>query len=250
RPLAQALPRVRRSLNGDRAEPRLRRGLGGPPTAHGERRQGHRRERRCRPDGRDLHVRGREPAAGGRPGRREDHARTRLGQVEGVTHALPRPYLVMATENPVEQHGTYPLPEGQLDRFALAVGVGYPDEGGATELVRRQLERHPLHDLEQVLTPEQVRAAQDAVREVHVDEAVLRYAVELVTATRAAPELVLGASPRASVWLVRTAQARAIAMARDYVLPDDVKALAIPALAHRLLAKDARASGTTCRGVI
>src|SRR5207248_241952 len=97
---------------------------------------------------------------------------------------------------------------------------------------------------------EQVRAAQDAVREVHVDEAVLRYAVELVTATRAAPELVLGASPRASVWLVRTAQARAIAMARDYVLPDDVKALAIPALAHRLLAKDARASGPTCRGVI
>ena len=170
--------------------------------------------------------------------------------VEGVTHALPKPYLVMATENPVEQHGTYPLPEGQLDRFALAVGVGYPDEAGATELVRRQLERHPLNDLEQVLTPEQVRAAQDAVREVHVDEAVLRYAVELVTATRVAPELALGASPRASVWLVRTSQARAIAMGRDYVLPDDVKALAIPALAHRLLAKDARASGPTCRSVI
>jgi len=95
-----------------------------------------------------------------------------------------------------------------------------------------------------------VRAAQDVVRTVHVDEAVLRYAVELVTATRAAPELALGASPRASVWLVRTAQARAVAMARDYVLPDDVKALAIPALAHRVLAKDARASGPTCRGVI
>jgi MoxR-like ATPase len=170
--------------------------------------------------------------------------------VEGVTHALPEPYLVIATQNPVEQHGTYPLPEGQLDRFALAVGVGYPDEGGATELVRRQLERHPLNDLEQVLTPQEVRTAQDVVRTVHVDEAVLRYAVELVTATRAAPELALGASPRASVWLVRTAQARAVAMARDYVLPDDVKALAIPALAHRVLAKDARASGPTCRGVI
>ena len=76
--------------------------------------------------------------------------------VEGVTHALPEPYLVIATQNPVEQHGTYPLPEGQLDRFALAVGVGYPDEGGATELVRRQLERHPLNDLEQVLTPQEV----------------------------------------------------------------------------------------------
>jgi len=170
--------------------------------------------------------------------------------VEGVTHALPRPYLVIATENPVEQHGTYPLPEGQLDRFALAVGVGYPDEAGATELVRRQLQRHPLDDLEQVLTPEQVRTAQDAVREVHVDDAVLRYAVDLVTATRAAPELALGASPRASVWLVRTAQSRAIAMARDYVLPDDVKALAVPALAHRVLARDARASGPTCRAVI
>src|SRR6266513_2163730 len=170
--------------------------------------------------------------------------------VEGVTHALPRPYLVMATENPVEQHGTYPLPEGQLERFALAVGVGYPDEAGATELVRRQLQRHPLDDLEQVLTPEQVRTAQDAVREVHVDEAVLRYAVDLVTATRAAPELVLGASPRASVWLVRNAQSRASAMARDYVLPDDVKALAVPALAHRVLARDARASGPTCRAVI
>src|SRR5256712_6272071 len=142
--------------------------------------------------------------------------------VEGVTHPLPEPYLVIATENPVEQHGTYPLPEGQLDRFALAVGVGYPDEGGATELVRRQLSRHPLNDLEQVLTPEQVRAAQDAVHGVHVDEPVLRYAVDLVKATRAAPELALGASPRASVWLVRTAQARAISMARDYVLPDDV----------------------------
>jgi len=170
--------------------------------------------------------------------------------VEGVTHPLPKPYLVIATENPVEQHGTYPLPEGQLDRFALAVGVGYPDEGGATELVRRQLSRHPLNDLEQVLSPEEIRTAQDAVREVHVDEAVLRYAIELVTATRAAPELALGASPRASVWLVRSAQARAIAMARDYALPDDVKALAIPVLAHRVLAKDARASGPTCRSVI
>ena len=170
--------------------------------------------------------------------------------VEGVTHPLPKPYLVIATENPVEQHGTYPLPEGQLDRFALAVGVGYPDEGGATELVRRQLSRHPLNDLEQVLSPEEIRTAQDAVREVHVDEAVLRYAIELVTATRAAPELALGASPRASVWLVRSAQARAIAMARDYALPDDVKALAIPVLAHRVLAKDARASCPTCRSVI
>jgi MoxR-like ATPase len=160
--------------------------------------------------------------------------------VEGVTHPLPEPYLVIATENPTEQHGTYPLPEGQLDRFALAVEVGYPTDEGAGELVRRQLERHPLSDLHAVLSTEDVLAAQHAVREVYVDEAVIRYAVALAQATREAPEVALGASPRASLWLVRCAQARAIANARDYALPDDVKALAVPALAHRLVPKRAR----------
>jgi MoxR-like ATPase len=170
--------------------------------------------------------------------------------VEGVTHALPRPYLVIATENPVEQHGTYPLPEGQLDRFALAVRVGYPDAGGSTELVRRQLAHHPLSDLEQVLTSEEVLACQHAVREVYVDEAVLRYAVDLVTASRAQPELELGASPRASVWLVRAVQARAVAQGRDHALPDDVKALAVPALAHRLVPLHARGGSKTAREVV
>jgi MoxR-like ATPase len=170
--------------------------------------------------------------------------------VEGVTHALPRPYLVIATENPVEQHGTYPLPEGQLDRFALAVRVGYPDADGSTDLVRRQLEHHPLRDLEAVLTPEEVLACQHAVREVYVDEAVLRYAVDLVTASRAQPELELGASPRASVWLVRAAQARALARGRDHALPDDVKALALAALAHRLVPLQARGGGKTAREVV
>ena len=144
---------------------------------------------------------------------------------------------MIATENPIEQHGTYPLPEGQLDRFAIAVEVGYPDADGSTELVRRQLERHPLRDLEAVLKPEEVVAAQEAVREAFVDEGVLRYAVSLVTATRQASEVALGASPRASVWLVRLAQARAVAEGRDFVLPDDVKALAVPALAHRMIAR-------------
>jgi MoxR-like ATPase len=170
--------------------------------------------------------------------------------VEGVTHRLPEPYLVIATENPTEQHGTYPLPEGQLDRFALAVHVGYPDEGGSTDLVHRQLERHPLRDLEPVLTSEEILSAQRAVREVFVDEAVVRYAVDLVTATRAAPEIALGASPRASVWLVRCAQARAISQGRAYALPDDVKALAVSALAHRLIARQARGGGETCRSVV
>jgi MoxR-like ATPase len=160
--------------------------------------------------------------------------------VEGVTHRLPEPYLVIATENPAEHHGTYPLPEGQLDRFALAVHVEYPDEGQAGEVVRRQLERHPLRDLRSVLTAEEVETAQTAVRAVYVDDAVVRYAVSLVERTRTEPEIELGASPRASLWLVRCAQARAIANARDYALPDDVKALAVSALAHRLVPKRAR----------
>ncbi len=170
--------------------------------------------------------------------------------VDGVTHALPAPYLVIATENPVEQHGTYPLPEGQLDRFALSVRVGYPDADGSTNLVRRQLRRHPMRDLEEVLLPEQVVAAQHAVHEVHVDDSIVSYAVALVTATRQAPELALGASPRASVWLVRCAQARAIAQGRDFALPDDVKALAVPALAHRLIPKQARGGGAVAREVV
>jgi MoxR-like ATPase len=170
--------------------------------------------------------------------------------VEGVTHRLPEPYLVIATENPVEQHGTYPLPEGQLDRFALRVEIGYPDAAGSTDLVRRQLEHHPLRDLEPVLSSEEVRAAQRAVRDVYVDEAVLGYAVALVSATREAPEMALGASPRASVWLVRAAQARALTQERDFVLPDDVKALAPAVLAHRLVPVQARGGAGAAREVV
>jgi MoxR-like ATPase len=155
--------------------------------------------------------------------------------VEGTTHHLPEPYVVIATENPIEQHGTYPLPEGQLDRFALSVRVGYPDDEASADVVRRQLERHPLRDLAQALTPEEVVAAQHAVRGVYVDDAVVRYAIDLVTATRTAPGVALGASPRSSVALVRCAQARAIAAARDHALPDDVKLLAVAALGHRLV---------------
>ena len=169
--------------------------------------------------------------------------------IDGVTHGLPAPYLVIATENPIEQHGTYPLPEGQLDRFALSVRVDYPDEEGATALVHRQLHRHPLRDLGGVLEPEQVVAAQRAVRDVHVDEKIIAYAVAIATATREAPDVALGASPRASVWLVRCAQARAIGLGRDFLLPDDVKALAEPVLAHRLVPK-VRAGGAVARQVV
>jgi MoxR-like ATPase len=170
--------------------------------------------------------------------------------VDGVTHALPAPYLVIATENPIEQHGTYPLPEGQLDRFALSVEVGYPDADGSTDLVRRQLVRHPLGDLAEALSPDEVVAAQHAVREVHVDDVIVDYAVALVAATRTVPEIALGASPRASVWLVRCAQARAISLARDFVLPDDVKSLAVSVLAHRLVPTHARGGGAVAREVV
>jgi MoxR-like ATPase len=155
--------------------------------------------------------------------------------VDGTTHPMPDPYVVIATENPVEQHGTYPLPEGQLDRFALSVEVGYPDPGSAADVVRRQLERHPIGDLQQVLDPEEVTTARSAVRNVFVDDAIVRYAIDLVEASRSLPAVALGASPRSSVALVRCGQARALAHDRDHVVPDDVKALAGSALAHRLV---------------
>jgi MoxR-like ATPase len=171
--------------------------------------------------------------------------------VEGTTYALPAPYLVIATENPIEQHGTYPLPEGQLDRFSLTVQVSYPDAAGAAgDIVRRQLLRHPINDLKPVLHPAEVLAAQSAVRGVHVDDAVLEYVVSLVQATRAAPEIVLGASPRSTVALTRCAQARAMALGRDHVLPDDVKALASAALAHRLIPRQMRAGAGVGREVV
>ena len=170
--------------------------------------------------------------------------------VEGTTYPLPTPYVVIATENPIEQHGTYPLPEGQLDRFALTVQVGYPRGSMASDLVRRQLQSHPMEGLEAVMTPQDVLDAQRQVRDVHVDDAILEYVVELVAATREAPEVVLGASPRSTVALTRCAQAQAIAVGRDFVLPDDVKALAPSVLAHRLIPRQVRAGAEIGRRVV
>ena len=170
--------------------------------------------------------------------------------VEGTTYPLPAPYVVIATENPVEHHGTYPLPEGQLDRFAMTVQVAYPEGATAGEIVRRQLLEHPMLDLAPVLSPVDVLAAQRAVRSVHVDDTILDYVVALVGATREAPEAALGASPRSTVSLTRCAQARAAARSRDHVLPDDVKALAMPVLAHRIVARQARAGAEVGRRVV
>jgi MoxR-like ATPase len=142
---------------------------------------------------------------------------------------------IIATQNPLEHHGTYPLPEGQLDRFAIAMELGYAAPAIEHEIVKAQLESHPIEDLESVIDPEEVDGVRKVARSTHVSDPVLDYALRLTNATRSHPDLSLGASPRASIILVRCAQARALLDSRDYVAPDDVKALAVPALAHRVL---------------
>ncbi len=165
--------------------------------------------------------------------------------VENVTYPLPRPFLVVATENPVDQHGTYPLPEGELDRFTMTVSVGYPDDAAAGEIVRRQLSGSPIEELGAVVSARDVVEHQHAVRAVHVEEPVLDYVVALAKATREHGDILLGASPRAMIWLTRAAQARAAMQGRAFVLPDDVKAMAGPVLAHRLIP---RSRGTVASG--
>ncbi len=155
--------------------------------------------------------------------------------VDGVTHLLPRPFMVLATQNPIEYEGTFPLPEAQLDRFLLRVGLGYPGIDDELAILERQQFRHPLEDLEQVVSVEELSQAQEAVKAVYVSLPVKRYLVELTRRTRGHGEVYLGASPRGSLALYRTGQARAAMLGRDFVLPDDIKVLALPALAHRVI---------------
>ena len=157
--------------------------------------------------------------------------------VDGSTHELERPFFVIATENPIEYRGTYPLPEAQLDRFLLRIRMGYPQPEEEIEVLDRQVKRHPIYSVEPVVTREEVLRMQEQVKEVHLDPSVKEYLVALVTATRQHPMLSLGASPRASLGLMRTGQARAAVCGRDFVLPDDVKAMAPAVLCHRLLLK-------------
>ena len=157
--------------------------------------------------------------------------------VDGVTYALPRPFILLATENPIEYEGTFPLPEAQLDRFFMRISLGYPTPEQEHEIVKRMQGEHPLARLEPCTTPEEFVAMQEGVRQVHVDDSVRDYAIRIVQATRSDPDVLLGASPRGSINLVRAAQARAALFARDFVTPDDVKALAVPVLGHRLVLK-------------
>jgi MoxR-like ATPase len=155
--------------------------------------------------------------------------------VDGTRHALPEPLFVVATQNPLEQHGTFPLPEGQLDRFALAIDMGYVAPATEKEVIVAQLHSHPIEELGPVLRPDEVLGVQRTVRDTFVSQPVLDFALAIVTATRRHPEIALGASPRASVTLIRCAQARALLKGREFVVPDDVKALALATLSHRIV---------------
>jgi len=155
--------------------------------------------------------------------------------VDGVTYELPSPFLVVATQNPVEMEGTYPLPEAQRDRFMARIAMGYPDADAELDMLRQQGGARPLDDLSPVTSAEDVVAAIKVVRDVFVSDEVLRYVIALADATRHCADLRLGASPRAALQLVRAAKAAAALEGRDFVLPDDVRGLAGSVLAHRLL---------------
>jgi MoxR-like ATPase len=155
--------------------------------------------------------------------------------VDGTTYALEAPFMVVATQNPIEMEGTYPLPEAQRDRFTARVSMGYPSAAAELAMLDTHGGTDPLEDLEPVADAQEVRKLIEVVQGVHVSDAVKRYVVDLATATRASPELRLGASPRSTLQLVRASRARAAMDGRDFVLPDDVQALAGVVLAHRLL---------------
>jgi MoxR-like ATPase len=161
----------------------------------------------------------------------------RQATIDGISHLMPDPFLVIATQNPIEYEGTFALPEAQLDRFMLRLRMGYPTPTEEIVILDEQKRVHPLDDLTVVCSVAELRELQAAVREIYVDATVSEYIVRLVNATRTHPDVYLGASPRGSIALYRAGQARAALLGRDYVIPDDVKALAGPALAHRLIIK-------------
>jgi MoxR-like ATPase len=166
------------------------------------------------------------------------------GQVtaDNQTIELPKPFLVLATQNPVEHHGTYPLPESQLDRFLMRIKMGYPSSEDEKEIFRSQSQAHPLSSLRAVISSAEVLQIQEAVRAIHIDESIIDYALQIVERTRQSEFLSLGVSPRGSLALLRACQSRAYVQGRDYCLPDDVKRLAAPVLAHRVVANQRAAS--------
>ncbi len=171
--------------------------------------------------------------------------------IGGVTRKLPRPFLVLATQNPIEYEGTFPLPEAQLDRFLMRLSLGYPAEEDEIGMLRSQRKAHPIESIGQVVESTTLAALHDAVTDVHVDETLERYILALVQATRAHADLALGASPRGSLALYKTGQAFAALQGRDYVIPDDIKQLVPYALPHRLILKpESQLRGRTVSSIL
>jgi MoxR-like ATPase len=159
--------------------------------------------------------------------------------VDGVTHPLERPFLVLATQNPIEYEGTFPLPEAQLDRFLMRISLGYPSPADEIRILEAQQYVHPIESVDQVVDASELVEMQESIKAVYVHDAIKEYVVSLVGATRGHPDVYLGSSPRGALALYRTSQARSALLGRDYVIPDDVKVLAEPTLAHRLIVNPA-----------
>jgi MoxR-like ATPase len=171
--------------------------------------------------------------------------------VDGVTYPMQRPFLVLATQNPIEYEGTFPLPEAQLDRFMMRIGLGYPEGDDEITMLDSQQHTHPITGLGQVVSDDELIQAQKEVKHVYIDDLVKKYIVQLVKTTRKHPDVYLGASPRGSIALYKTGQARAAVLGRDFVIPDDIKALAIETLAHRLIiSPSARIKNVDPRAVV
>lgn len=171
--------------------------------------------------------------------------------VDGVTYPMGQPFIILATQNPIEYEGTFPLPEAQLDRFLLKIQLGYPSPAEELTVLSAQQYNHPINNMSQLVSLQELVAAQNAVKEVYVAEEVMRYIVTIVTATRTHEHVYLGSSPRGSIALFRASQVRAAMAGREYVIPDDVKALAEVTLAHRIITKpEARFSQATANTVV
>jgi MoxR-like ATPase len=171
--------------------------------------------------------------------------------VDGTTYGMARPFMVLATQNPIEYEGTFPLPEAQVDRFMMRIHLGYPLKTHETDMLTRQSDHHPIQDVDQVVSVEELVEAQKAVRTIYVDNLVKEYIVDLVNTTRDHPDIYLGASPRGSLALFSTARAWAAMEGRDFVVPDDIKLLAESTLAHRLIVSpSARIKNVSARQII
>jgi MoxR-like ATPase len=171
--------------------------------------------------------------------------------VEGFSIKLPRPFIVMATQNPIEYEGVFPLPEAQLDRFLMKLSIGYPSYEDEFEIIKIQKFKHPIESLQPVASLEDVISLQEKIKEVYIDETIIQYILDIVTATRKHSDIVVGASPRASLAMYRSSQTLAYIRGRDYVLPDDIKEVAPLVLSHRIILKsESYLRGYTQKGVI